>query len=204
MKNIKIGTKLISGFIIVAVITLIVGFVGYRGMNNVMIVLDEIGDVDLPGIKDLLTIEVAQATIDGQENLLLATNISDALRDKAYEIIDEAKKEADESWQDYEKHSHSDEEMLIWNEFVPAWNAWWNDHEQFERLAKEYEQNPTPENYNAMSNYSLHTVMITFDKSDKLLMKLVEITEQTATEDALEGDNAIAQAFTLLIIFVII
>jgi methyl-accepting chemotaxis protein len=46
----KLSTKLIGGFVVVAVVTLIVGFFGWKGISNVYEDLTEINDVRLPSI----------------------------------------------------------------------------------------------------------------------------------------------------------
>ena len=54
MKNLKLMVKLVGGFSIVALITLIVGYVGWRSISNLDGNLLEISEVRLPSIKGLL------------------------------------------------------------------------------------------------------------------------------------------------------
>ena len=48
--NMKIRTKLLTGFLFVAIIAGIIGFVGWNGMNNVSASSDDIVTVRLPSV----------------------------------------------------------------------------------------------------------------------------------------------------------
>ncbi len=63
MKNIKIGTKLIAGFIIVALIAGIIGLVGYNGMSKIKAGQDEIAVVRAPSIASLLKLSREQVNV---------------------------------------------------------------------------------------------------------------------------------------------
>ena len=64
MKNLKLGVKLIGGFMIVALIVLVVGFFGLNGANRLGAAASDIADNNLPTIASLLTMKVAMKEID--------------------------------------------------------------------------------------------------------------------------------------------
>ncbi len=45
-KNMKLGTKIISGFAVVLVLTAIVGYVGFSGLSSVVSIVDTAGDAN--------------------------------------------------------------------------------------------------------------------------------------------------------------
>lgn len=57
LQQMKLGTKLLLGFSAVAVITLVVGIVGYYGAVKGEVSVEEIGGVRLPSVENLLVIK---------------------------------------------------------------------------------------------------------------------------------------------------
>lgn len=71
--NLRFGikAKLIGGFVVVAMITVIVGITGYWGISNVSGSVYEIGEIRLPSIQSLQEIEInAEELVVAQANLL--------------------------------------------------------------------------------------------------------------------------------------
>jgi methyl-accepting chemotaxis protein len=59
LKNVKLGVKMIGGFLIVALIIVVVGVVSWIGATQLNDAIDDIGNVRLPGIEALLETEIA-------------------------------------------------------------------------------------------------------------------------------------------------
>jgi methyl-accepting chemotaxis protein len=73
IKGMKLGHKLLGGFLAVAVITLIVGGIGFVGSSLMMQSLDKISKNTLPSIQALYTIQENQTSVLlGERSLLLA------------------------------------------------------------------------------------------------------------------------------------
>ncbi|MBF0552868.1 MAG: MCP four helix bundle domain-containing protein [Deltaproteobacteria bacterium] len=71
MKNISLSVKLIGGFVLVAMITLVVGIMGWRVISNNMVILAEMGENQLPSVWSLQIINEAVAAIQRAERTLL-------------------------------------------------------------------------------------------------------------------------------------
>ncbi len=137
--NMKLSTKLIGGFVIVAVVTLIVGAIGFWGVNKLLQSITEIGAVRLPSVQSLLVMSEAQTAVDAGENALLSVNMDAAGRQAAYRRFDDAQQRADAARKVYEPLPQTRDEAVVWRDFVPAWDQWWKDHQDFVTLAKEFE-----------------------------------------------------------------
>jgi len=201
--DLKIGTKLTIGFASVALIAGIIGFIGYNGMKKIMASTDDIGNVRLPSIQSLLIISEAQTAVDAGENALLASNATTEIRQAAYDRFDAAKKRADDAWKIYEPLPQTLEEAEAWKLFVPAWNAWWKDHETYVGIAKEYEANPTEENYLKMTDFALITIGKSFSEAESLLSKIVEINDKTAKEAVIKANAEARSAIQFLIMLIL-
>lgn len=203
-KNLKLRTKLLAGFISLAAIIVILGIVSYLSLRTIVKDVHEIGNVRLPSIEQLLFISEAQTGMEAYENSLLATTITREDRNRQYQRMDDAKARVDAAWKIYESMSHSQEEVRVWREFVPAWNEYMRMHDRFVDIAREYERNPTEENYLSMENFATQTITPFFEKADVLINRLVEINEELAKEAIKEADSNAAFTTTIMVIVVII
>jgi methyl-accepting chemotaxis protein len=199
----KIRTKLLAGFIFIAVIAAIIGLVGYLGMNTMKKSLDEVSKNRLPSVKSLLIISEAQTAIDAGENSLLATNITKEGRRAVYNRFDAAKKRADEAWKVYEPLWQTEEEAKEWKLFVSAWEKWWKLHEQYIEIAKDYEKNPNDSNYNTMSDFALNTISEPFKLAEGHLNNVVEINKKIADDANVLADENTKSSVLLLVIFLL-
>jgi methyl-accepting chemotaxis protein len=135
--KINLGQKLIGAFCAVTIIIAIVGLMGYRAADKSMEHLDEIGGVRLKSSQHLLTISEAQSVIDGAENGLISAKITQKERNELYNKITNAWERANASVAVYASLAHTAEEDALWEEFIPAWDEWKKDNEEFIILSKE-------------------------------------------------------------------
>ena len=134
-----IGKKLIAAFLSVAVVTAVLGIVGYYGVNQGGIAINKLGGVRLPSIESMLVVSEGQTAIDTTENALLCPMIDTKVRQGKYEDFAAIWQRIDKAWAIYEPLPQTEEEAATWEKFVPAWNAWKSDHEEYVRLSKEYD-----------------------------------------------------------------
>jgi methyl-accepting chemotaxis protein len=199
LSNMKLSVKLIGGFIIVAVITLIVGFVGWYGVSRISAHLTEVGVVRLPSIQALLIINQAQTEVDSAENALLTVELDAESRQAQYNRIDGAFKRADDAWKIYEPLPQTDEEKEVWGKFVPAWDKWAKDDAEFIRLSKEFDAGKSEDTHKAMIQQALVTNGISFSAAESLLDKIVQINE-TVADNEKKASASDASMITILAI----
>ena len=170
MKNKKLSSKLIGGFLVVAAITMIVGFVGFWGVSQTGDALTEIARIRLPSIVGLQMITMAQKDIQGRERTLLIPEIIGDQKQVEWVSmqLEKSWQRAEKGWKIYEPLAKTKEEEDLWVQFKPVWETWRNDHKQTIELIK---QGNRTEAY----GLSIDRGRATFRKSDELLTKLVEI-----------------------------
>ena len=143
-------------------------------------------------VQSLLTISEAQTAVDSSENALLCRDITLDMRQEHYDRIVGAWQRVQKSWAVYAPLPQTKEEEVLWEKFVPAWNQWKKDHEDYVRLSKEYDTCVESEfkanaDYARMTRQALVTNAASFSKSETLLNKIVNINQvagETASEDA--------------------
>ncbi len=203
-KSLKLRTKLLTGFISLAAIILILGVFSYTRLQLIGNDLREIADVRLPAIEQLLYISDAQAGMEAFENALLATTITNEERNWQYQRMDNAKARVNAAWKIYESLPHSQEEAMVWKEFVSAWNEYMRMHNRFVEIAREYERNPTEENYLNMEHFNTHTITPYFEKADNLNDRLVKINDELAKNSKKEAFKNVAYVNSTMLVAVIV
>ncbi len=131
MKNIRLAVKLIGGFILVALIVAVVGVFGLTGAQQMNRHVEEIGEVRLPSIESLLIIQSESNAIRISLRSLLNPRMSAEQRERQYANIARSRANYQAAWDLYEPLPQTPEEERLWNEFVPAWEAWAEVNNQF-------------------------------------------------------------------------
>jgi methyl-accepting chemotaxis protein len=119
MKNIKLGTKLIGGFLITAAIALVIGLVGTFEINKMSGHIDEIGEVRLPSVTSLKTLENQIRRIQQSTRTMMSPFLDKEARRRQVEAIEDARKIYGKAWDVYEPLPQTAEESATWQEFVP-------------------------------------------------------------------------------------
>ncbi len=203
-KNMKLGFKIISALMLLVAIGVIIGITGFIGITNVNKSLVDVSEVNLPSIQNLQVINEAQTAVDGVENALLSRNITNEDRKAFMDKFIEIKKRADDARKIYEPLPQEDKEAVLWKQFVPAWDKWWNDHLEFERLAKVYVNAPSDENYAKMSSQALTVNTLSFAVAEKLLGEIININIKAAERDKKETNASVAFLKFLLITIILV
>ncbi len=129
--DMKLRGKLLVAFSISIIITVVIGLVGYMGMNNIMAQLTDIIDVRMESIEALLVLGKAHSEINMAENMLLSSELSMEEREVRYNTIEEKWEIIDDAWAQYESLDLSTTEEKLWGEFMLKWENWKQHHRAF-------------------------------------------------------------------------
>ncbi|MBA2880511.1 methyl-accepting chemotaxis protein [Desulfosalsimonas propionicica] len=125
-KQMKLGTKLIAGFCIVAVVALFLGGIGYYGAVQNDRAMDEVGAVRLPSIQSVLEMKESMQAIILNLRTLLNPDLEKAVRKQQYEQINELRGKYKAAFDIYEPLPQTAEESRQWDQFmeiIPKWAA---------------------------------------------------------------------------------
>ncbi len=139
MKNLKLGVKLMGGFIIVALIVLVVGFFGWRGANNLDGHVHEIGQVNLPSINNLRIAEKELETLMVAFRTLLNPELSMEERQEQHQAIDAARSRYGPAMDAFEQLPRTSEEDALWSEIGTTIQQWAGVNDEFLAMARELE-----------------------------------------------------------------
>jgi phosphoglycerate-specific signal transduction histidine kinase len=139
-QQMKLGTKLMLGFGAVALITLIVGIVGYYGAVKGEQSVHEIGAVRLPSVENLLVIEREAEQIRGTMRTLAIPGLPREVRDRQYQNLAASRQVYEAAWKVYEPLPQTDEEARVWQQFVQAWNRWRAENSKLVEMMHQFDK----------------------------------------------------------------
>ena len=211
--NIKIGSKLVGAFIIVATIAGIIGAVGYYGLEIARKTFDEIDIVRMPSVVSLGIINKYQTVVKASVRTLVIPNLDAQMRQAQYEAMDKAWHQIDEAWNIYEPLPQSAEEAKLWKEFVPLWNKWKTDVTDLKKIIEEKKQFTVLKSESADSKSTemeskIISAMLkarqSFDNAEAILEKLVAENVRVADAATTEGKQTAARAKTIMLVVIVV
>ncbi len=212
LNNRKIITKLILAFVVIILITVINGYIGYVNLNKQTGTIKELGYNILPSIHSCLTLYQAETSVLSAERAILNQDLKNTnIRNSIYESIGDAFKRADDAWKIYAPLKKTPVEDSLWNKFIPDWNSWKASDHEVVLLQKKIDalvsknggkRNKYIDTLIVQVNNLSDETLNKFDAAKISLKKLVTINENKAAafnENALKS-VADSKSFTLVTI----
>ena len=195
--NWTIGQKLAGAFGAVALVTLLLGLVGYYSAQRSNRALAEIGANRLPGVMSLLTLRAAQTAINSAEESLQNRDLEPKDRQRLYRECDTAWTRIDEAWKIYEAVPKTAEESAVWQRFVPAWKAWAQAHQAYVAISRQYDQTlETQQQANKLfADLASQSLVVNSESLAKVEQKMKRIIEWP--RNPLDGAQAQAEAWLM-------
>jgi methyl-accepting chemotaxis protein len=185
MQNMKLSTKLIAGFILIAGIIVVGGAVGWYGIYQTENALKHVNDVRMPGIQSLATIKETQTSLRVSERSLLIHEFSsnEELKNRQYENAADALKKMDEASKIFESLPKSNEQTVLWNQVKTSWEIWKKDYSQYLGLIKSNKR----EEALALTNGPMRD---SFFKATKNIDDLIALNVKVSKEAKIEAEEA--------------
>jgi len=122
--NLTIRTKLFTSFIVMSTLAVLVGVIGYLGMNSTRKTMNSMALVYLPSIEKVTRIQFLQTDIKSNQYALLNTAYSVEDRKLRADIIKTRLKEMDEAIQSYDSLPKQPEDLEVWKTFITNLGKW--------------------------------------------------------------------------------
>ncbi|MEG4626857.1 methyl-accepting chemotaxis protein [Microcoleus sp. w1-18aA5] len=140
LKNLSMQARLIFAFMFMGILVLIVALVGLSGSSRLSKHIDNLASNSLPTISGLWKINEGKTQIESSERGLLNINLNKDARQAEIDRMDNAWKQIQEGFQQYEATPKSNAEQKAYKDFLNTWNAWKKAHEEFLRRNLEFER----------------------------------------------------------------
>jgi len=127
MKNMTLKTKLFSLLVVALLALAMVGAIGWKGIEDTVENLNEVGKVRLPSILGLEMINEGQTAVRSNNRFMAFFENDYKSQDKFAEglkVRDEIWKRIDTGWKIYEPLPQTREEEVLWKQFIKEWDEW--------------------------------------------------------------------------------
>jgi methyl-accepting chemotaxis protein len=193
MKNMKLSTKLTSGFICIAFIIAFGGIIGWYGIYQTENALKDVNDVRLPGVKALAIMKEAQTFLRIPERSLLIPEFAadKEIKNRQFSNADAAIKRMDEASRIFESLPKSKDQAALWSSVKTSWEAWKKDYNQYLDIMKADKR----EDALALSNGRLRDsyFMATKNIDDMIALNMKETNDgKTEAENAADRIKLLA------------
>jgi len=189
MKNLKLSSKLIGGFLVMAAIVFAGGLVGFSGMTIVDGHLRDFVDVRIPETYQLSAIADHQQNILALEQGLLIPEIigNPTEKEQRLKSIEESWNRADAAWKQYDRLPRTEEATAARKELATAWAAWHRADREFVGLIKDGKREEAQRIMSAQ-----------IEESSGLCRRLLrDVSDTTVTMARQAGESGMAQGVTL-------
>ena len=200
----RIRTKLISGFLVVALIVAIVGAMGYYSTNNMYKIQNEFAERRLPSVQSLLIVSEAQTSIDDSVNLILLNVINEIEYKSQLDNIKNAFQKAEQEWETYAAMQATEEEIVMQEDFRLFWDVWKSSVDDFVELAEKYITSPSEETKSMLIIKKISSNDRYYANSKEQLEKLVQLNVSYTNAAKVDAGVMYSSISKLLILTVLI
>ncbi len=195
MGKMKLSVKLTGSFMLVALIIVTGGGIGWWGVTSTFNDLKQISNVHVPAIKALGIINEAHTSLQKIEKNLLIPRIynSEAETARQIKLVETYAGRAERGWKIYEPLPKTTEEAALWNSLKPAWEGWKKDNAQVIEFTRAGKHDDAVALSTARARESFYA-------SQKLLDDLIEANDKAAraTQQSAETMGTVYKTLTLV------
>jgi methyl-accepting chemotaxis protein WspA len=130
-KNQSMQARLIFAFVFMGILVLIVALAGLSGSSRLSGHINTLARNNVPSISGLWKINEGKTQIESSERGLLDINLNKDSRQAEIGRMDNAWKQIQEGFQQYEATNKSKVEEAAYKDFSTKWAAWKKAHEEF-------------------------------------------------------------------------
>jgi methyl-accepting chemotaxis protein len=133
----KLSTKLMLGFGVLAGLAVVLGGAGFYGANRTAEDIREVGSVRLPGIEAVLQLRNAEVTTKSIQRTLMLPGLDPAVQERQSKLAAEAKETAHEAIKTCDAMPWTAAERAEWQKFLTVWESYEKANDEFMRMAGE-------------------------------------------------------------------
>jgi len=200
MNNIRVGVRLVTAFLLIALVTTLIGVLGYTGLNSTKAYLDSSNKDTIPGISYLATMRFQLRNLVVVQRTLLNDKLSPQERQRQKENFDESRKAYREAMEAYEKLPQSPEEAAEFRVFKQSIEAGRVINDQIMKLIGEWEKDPKNEALFATLSEQVMDKGVAANRAiNDSVGKLMAISVKNAQADTAKADKEVDLLSTVML-----
>jgi methyl-accepting chemotaxis protein WspA len=229
-RNLSVRTRLIGGFLLVGLLVLVVGLVGWNVNLRMTDAVNTLTRNSVPSIMALWKINEGQTRVQSSERALMGSYLDLAQRNAELIRVKQAWEQIDAGFKQYELADKTDEEKKLYTQLQSAWSEWKKNHETFMQMNEQFESlgilDPVNKELELMKSNPVNTSELalvrradsalsklkqkgldnrsSFDMATKLLLEDINLNEKFGAEtDKQAQQDSKTGTFWLLLVLVI-
>lgn len=199
-----ISKQITIGFVLVAMVTLLVGIVSFVGMRDVNGKMDDLSLNQLPAVTAILTLAEAQSSMLATQKDYLDTTLTDEKRTALIETMNDIAMRYDGAWSNYSLLEHTENENVLLNDLSTLWVQWTEGNQKYIELANAYGSSHSTEDYQNMYNqlYEVNEALYHQTKAvlSDLSFEVTSAAEMSQIEAAQASENMKALLLTSVVL----
>jgi methyl-accepting chemotaxis protein len=204
LNNMKIGMRLLGGFMVVAVICIVVGLVGYLGMGSMGEHVDDLATDKIPRIYNLGVIKESMGAIARAERTLMVPGIDKERVGRQNGDIRAALERVDEAWKNYVQMPRVGKEDELWKEMESVWATYRAElDEGLDRLNR-YHLTRSEQDYEAGKEILFGKCAKSYRRAADILLELMELSNKAAIASMHDAESGQQQATMAIVITTLI
>ena len=200
MNNIRVGVRLVTAFLLVALLTTVIGVLGYTGLNSTKEYLDSSNKDSIPGIAHLATMRFQLRNLVVVQRTLLNDKLPPQERQRQRDNFDASRKAYAEAMVAYEKLPLSEEEAAEFRIFKQRIDSGRVINDQIMKLLGEWEKDLQNEAlFAALSEQVMKNGVEANRAVNDSVGKLMAISVRTAEVHTTEADKEVGFLSTVML-----
>ena len=200
IKNLKIGVKLISSFVVVSLIMIFIGYYGIAGMRAINKNVEKIVSKNMPSLEHLLSIDrdIHKALV-AERSMIFASVTSDLYRE-LISTHQTALQYSQYSLDEYSKIAQTEEEKTLLSEFQVAVAEW----KKLTQNAVDARSSDTREGRSKAIDLTFGIGKQKFDVMRGILGQLIDINTKMAEKTKIASHKTFSSSFMMLSVVILI
>lgn len=206
ISNMTVKAKLILLLAVAIIASILIGSAGWLGLRDTGNSIHEIGVVRLPSVQGLLMVSEGQSSVRSANRWAMTWENDYKAQDKFAEVL-KAKQAAwddlEKGWKIYEPLPQTEEEALLWKQFVKEFEAWKTADNAITPTLEALSKNRSEEGQKALFAQfftQLAAVGQHFVASHATLDKIVNLNVKIGEDSVAAGQESASQATMVMLV----
>jgi len=210
-RDLKITPKLLSSYLLLAILTAVIGFFAISGISKLSEIINVISTDNLPTVKAVLNMRAGITKILAADRSLLIEKSDDKELTYQYSRMLDAIDRFLKAKAIYEKLPKDEKENKVWLEVLDTWDNYIKSHTEFANLISEYQKSRSSQNEDFKDKYlkaleKSISMRKDFLALDKKLAELSDLAESEATNklDLAASSSNFTKSLTIIITIIVL
>ncbi|MHC1713652.1 MAG: methyl-accepting chemotaxis protein [Solidesulfovibrio sp.] len=192
MKNVKVGVRLVCGFLVVALLSLVIGIVSIYSTDKLEGNLKNIGEIALPYTVNLGIVKAELCNIKTVQRTMLISDLADDVKSRQERVLGESRTAYRKAFQDLEKLQLDKTSVEKLGQLKKLMDVWRESNDAFFNAAKE-------NNHEKMKTIALESGRVHQEKALAFMDEILNDQIKLSSRLVVEAESGAKTSLTIMI-----